>query len=201
MTKTEQHKLWRERNRIWYTRKCPICNREFTTYLPNKNFCSSACRAKSKNKSYIVALYGEEYYYNNVYLPWKLANDKRQQNSGYMEKRSKLSSISRKKGYELHPERKNHDIEVSHLGAKSHKQRWKEYSYEYEKIENYEKAKAANFKGWHCHHRLELHPDGSIRFTKESLIKLDLYTNRPASELIFLTSKEHTKLHGKNRHE
>ena len=201
MNKTEQHKAWREKKRIWYTRKCPICDREFTTYLPNKNFCSSACRTKSKNKSYIVALYGEEYYYNNVYLPWKLANDKRQQNPGYMEMRTKLSIISRKKGYELHPERKTRDIKLSHLGVRSHKHRWKEYSYEYEKIENYEQAKADNFKGWHCHHRLELHPDGSIRFTKESLIKLDLYTNRPANELIFLTSKEHTKMHGKNRHE
>lgn len=80
-----------------------------------------------------------------------------------------------------------------------HRKRWTVYSKDYEHIENYEKAKADNFKGWHCHHRLELHPDGSIRFTRESLVKLDLYINRPASELIFLTAKEHTKLHGANR--
>lgn len=62
-------------------------------------------------------------------------------------------------------------------------------------IENYEKAKADNFKGWDCHHRLELHPDGSLRFTRESLIKLDLYLNRPAQELIFLKHDEHARIH------
>lgn len=200
MSTAEQNRLRRARNRVWYTRKCPICNKEFVTYFSNKNFCSPVCRVKSKNKAYIVNLYGEEYYHNNVYIPWKLANDKRQEDPNYMKKRYELSYISKKKSYKQHPERKIRDIEQFHSGAKSHKQRWKEYSYEYELIENYDKAKADNFKGWHCHHRLELHQDGSIRFTKESLIKLDLYTNRPASELIFLTSKEHTKMHGKNRH-
>ena len=66
---------------------------------------------------------------------------------------------------------------------------------EYELIENYELAKADNFIGWDCHHRLELHPDGSLRFTRESLKKLDLYVNRPASELIFLTHSEHARIH------
>lgn len=28
---------------------------------------------------------------------------------------------------------------------------------DYENIENYEKAKADNFKNWECHHRLETH--------------------------------------------
>ena len=72
---------------------------------------------------------------------------------------------------------------------------------EWELIENYELAKADNFKGWDCHHRLELHPDGSLRFTKDSLKKLDLYVNRPASELIFLTHSEHAKLHSKSKKE
>ena len=67
---------------------------------------------------------------------------------------------------------------------------------EWESIENYEKAKNDNFKYWDCHHRLELHPDGSLRYTKDSLIKLDLYFNRPAQELIFLRHDEHAKLHG-----
>lgn len=62
-------------------------------------------------------------------------------------------------------------------------------------IENYELAKADNFKGWDCHHRLELHPDNSVRFTKKSLQDLNLYYNRPASELIFLTHADHTRIH------
>ena len=66
---------------------------------------------------------------------------------------------------------------------------------EYELIENYELAKADNFKEWHCHHRLELHPDFSIRYTVNSLKKLGLYFNRPARELIFLTNSEHARRH------
>ena len=71
---------------------------------------------------------------------------------------------------------------------------------DYEKIENYEEALKDENTIWHIHHRLELHPDGSVRFTKESLIKLDLYFNRPAEELILLTPKQHLGLHknGKN---
>ena len=62
------------------------------------------------------------------------------------------------------------------------------------KIENYEEAKA-DTETWDCHHKLELHPDHSVRFTRASLKKLDLYYNRPASELIFLTKTEHRRLH------
>jgi hypothetical protein len=72
---------------------------------------------------------------------------------------------------------------------------------EYELIENYEQAKADNFKGWDCHHRLELHPDCSLRFTRKSLQKLDLYLNRPASELIFLTHSEHARIHNISKKE
>ena len=65
----------------------------------------------------------------------------------------------------------------------------------YEDIENYEKAKADNFKGWHCHHRLETHtPDGKRRevdIHMEELKALGMYYNRPAEELIFLTTREH----------
>lgn len=66
-------------------------------------------------------------------------------------------------------------------------------------IENYELAKADNFKGWDCHHRLELHPDYSVRFNKKSLQDLDLYYNRPANELIFLTHAEHARIHSIGR--
>ena len=37
------------------------------------------------------------------------------------------------------------------------KHNFKLYCKDYENIENYEKAKADNFIGWHCHHRLETH--------------------------------------------
>lgn len=64
-----------------------------------------------------------------------------------------------------------------------------------EEVENFEKAKAANFIGWHCHHRLETHfPNGErreVNISMDELITLDMYYDRPAEELIFLTVKEH----------
>ena len=66
---------------------------------------------------------------------------------------------------------------------------------EYTNIENYYRAKKDNFKGWHCHHRLETHnSDGERRLvdiTQKELKALGMYYNRPAEELIFLTSREH----------
>lgn len=74
---------------------------------------------------------------------------------------------------------------------------------DYENIENYWKAKADNFVGWVCHHRLETHTsDGERRLvdiTVEELIALGTYYNRPASELIFMTKSEHGSLHQKGK--
>lgn len=84
---------------------------------------------------------------------------------------------------------------------------YKHYCDDIENVENYEKAKADNFIGWHCHHRLETHnSDGERRIvdiTREELKALDMYWHRPSSELIFLTKGEHTGLHnvGKNHSE
>ena len=76
---------------------------------------------------------------------------------------------------------------------------YKQYCKDFENIENYEKAKADNFKNWHCHHRLETHnSDGERRLvdiTRRELLALDMYYNRPSSELIFLTRSEHKSLH------
>ena len=76
---------------------------------------------------------------------------------------------------------------------------YKRFCEEPEKIENYQKALADNFKGWECHHRLETHtPDGERRdvdISHKELIALGMYWYRPADELIFLTSREHHALH------
>ena len=76
---------------------------------------------------------------------------------------------------------------------------YKQYCKEYENIENYEKAKADNFKCWCCHHRLETHnSDGERRLvdiTRKELIALGMYYNRSASELIFMKRSEHSSLH------
>ena len=82
--------------------------------------------------------------------------------------------------------------------------RYKQYCKDYENIENYQKAKADDFKGWHCHHRLETHnSDGERRLVDiaaAELKSLDMYWHRPAEELIFLTVKEHKQLHMKGKH-
>lgn len=57
-------------------------------------------------------------------------------------------------------------------------------------IENYDKA-IIDKEMWECHHRLET----DLGLSKEELIDLRLYANRPASELIFLTRSEHKALH------
>ena len=79
--------------------------------------------------------------------------------------------------------------------------RYKLYCKKYQDIENYEKALKDNFKGWHCHHRLETHnSDGERRLVNISaaeLLALGMYYNRPAEELIFLTASEHHSLHNK----
>ena len=62
-------------------------------------------------------------------------------------------------------------------------------------IENYDKAINDNTQIWDCHHRLET----DMNMLVEDLKEMDLYYNRPASELIFLTSIEHIKLHAHNK--
>ena len=57
-------------------------------------------------------------------------------------------------------------------------------------IENYEIAVSSKTI-YDCHHRREI--DDNLSRTE--LIKLDLYYNRPASELVFIEHREHQKLH------
>ena len=64
-------------------------------------------------------------------------------------------------------------------------------------IENYELAVNDNTQTWCCHHRAEILPCG--RYKAKHLIKNDLYFNRPASELIFLTRAQHNQVHTKGR--
>lgn len=81
---------------------------------------------------------------------------------------------------------------------------FKYYCKDYENIENYEKALKDNFKGWNCHHRLETHnSDGERRLVDISaaeLIALGMYYNRPANELLFMTTSEHKTLHMKGKY-
>ena len=64
-------------------------------------------------------------------------------------------------------------------------------------IENYELAKADNFKGWVIHHRLELTLDNNFAHNKEDLIRMDMYFHRPYYELIYMKVADHQSLHMK----
>ncbi len=68
------------------------------------------------------------------------------------------------------------------------------------KIENYDKAFSDPTQTWDIHHRLELTLEGEYAHSKEDLIRMNMYYQRPYYELIFLTPTEHRRLHaeGKN---
>lgn len=58
-------------------------------------------------------------------------------------------------------------------------------------IENYDKAINDKKQMWQCHHRLEI----DLNVSANELRKRNLFYNRPASELIYLTRHEHQSLH------
>lgn len=64
-------------------------------------------------------------------------------------------------------------------------------------IENYEQAIQDKDKTWDIHHRLEIQEDKIL--SRQELKDMDLYYNRPANELIFITHGNHTKLHNSNQ--
>lgn len=127
---------------------------------------------------------------------------------------SKLEN--QKQYYQQHKdEKKQYQKEYQKQKREQHREEYNKYYKEYmrkynrmfaycipeqiEQTENYELAKTDNFNGWHIHHRLETHnSDGEkrlINISVEELIALEMYYNRPANELIFLTASEHRKLH------
>lgn len=67
-------------------------------------------------------------------------------------------------------------------------------------IENYELAKADNFRGWDIHHRLELTINDEYAHSKDELIRLNMYYDRPYFELIWLPGSVHQTLHMKAIH-
>ena len=56
-------------------------------------------------------------------------------------------------------------------------------------IENYEEAFNDKTRRWECHHRRE------TIYSKEGLIEIGEYYDRPAIELIFMLKEEHTRFH------
>jgi len=63
-------------------------------------------------------------------------------------------------------------------------------------IENYQEAVNDTTQTWHCHHRDEIQPDGTVLHINDLMLKGE-YFHIPASKLIFLTKKDHHNLHNK----
>lgn len=61
-------------------------------------------------------------------------------------------------------------------------------------IENYENAINDKTQTWQCHHRRE------TVLSRKDLIEIGEYYNRPACELIFLTTTDHQRLHHLDNH-
>lgn len=70
-------------------------------------------------------------------------------------------------------------------------------------VENYDICISSD-EIYDCHHRLETHNSDGERRTVDLSVRelkaLNMYFNRPASELIFLKHGEHSKLHNKGKH-
>lgn len=62
-----------------------------------------------------------------------------------------------------------------------------------DRIKGYEEAIASSER-YECHHINEL------TFTKDELKKMNMYYNRPASELVLLTISEHRRLQNQCKH-
>lgn len=63
-------------------------------------------------------------------------------------------------------------------------------------IENYDRAVNDTENYWVCHHRKEI----ELNLRKKALKRRKMYYHRPASELIFLTNSEHSKLHAQGQY-
>ena len=144
-------------------------------------------------KQEFIDRYGEAKYEHR-----KARNTARQKERYQNDPEFRESRITRSK--ECKKERYHNDLEFrkSH-NARNNANHMKRYveNGRIDLIENYELAAKDNLDGWNIHHRLELHPDCTVRFTRQSLIKLELYYNRPPAELIWLSHSEHSRMHRK----
>ena len=143
-----------------------------------------------RNKAYFKTRYNDDPEFREAY---KARRKQRYDNDHEFREARKARSKARQK------ERYNNDPEFREA-QKAYMRELYCRAGELERIENYELAKADNFKGWDIHHRLELTLDGEFALTHEQLKMHDMYYNRPYYELIFLTKAEHRRLHKQGTH-
>lgn len=150
-------------------------------------------------KNEFIKRYGKEEYQRRLEYNRKYCQQHREERKQYC-KQYREQHIEEIKQY-----REQHINEMKQYHKQYNREHTQTFAYcipeQIKQIENYKLAKKDNFDGWCIHHRLETHnSDGEKRLvdlSREELIVLDMYYNRPASELIFLTRSEHIKLHNK----
>lgn len=149
-------------------------------------------------KEELINLYGQEWYdrqnkKHKEYYHRRKAKDKEwyenrlaQSNQYYQDNKDTISEKN-KAAYDTH--------KPVILKLRRHQQKLKYcIKSELPNVENYQEAYNDDFIGWDLHHRLE-----EQGYTYKELKKQNLYYDRPASELIFLTHAEHTALHERLR--
>lgn len=144
-------------------------------------------------KEEFIKKYGIEKYQKRLELTREINRKRRLADPEWEKNRSKKKYQKLKEKLKTNPELKT-KLSVERV---RNKQRSYVENGRIDLIENYELAKADNFDGWEIHHKIELHPDGSVRYTSKSLKDIGLYYNRPATELIWMTTFEHNSIHHK----
>lgn len=144
-------------------------------------------------KEEFIKKYGIEKYNRRLELTREINRKRRLADPEWEKNRSKKKYQKLKEKLKTNPELKT-KLSVERV---RNKQRSYVENGRIDLIENYELAKADNFDGWEIHHKIELHPDGSVRYTSKSLKDIGLYYNRPATELIWMTTFEHNSIHHK----
>lgn len=153
-------------------------------------------------KKEFIERYGEEAYQRQLEYKKQWNKQHKEERNEYNKQYNQQHKEEAKQYYQQHKEERKEYM-------KQYQRKYNQmFAYcipeQIEEIENYELAKESNFKGWHIHHRLETNnSDGQRRLvdlSKTELIALDMYYNRPANELVFLTSSEHSKLHRTKQH-
>lgn len=168
----------RKKERPSYFNTCQICGKVFETRIPNETTCSLECKKKRKaiqDKRY------NEVHKGQILLRLKLYRETHQKQIKKYREENKEHNYQVAKKY-------RHEVQFRYCRPE-----------EQIEVENYELAKADNFVGWDRHHRLETHNSDGVKrlisISTEELIALDMYYDRPASELIWLKKAEHKKLH------
>ena len=147
-------------------------------------------------KTELIEKYGIDWYEAHKVKVREQCKARYKSNIEFREHKKKETNTRNKVKNKFRRENEQNYVEYHRIKARE----WKRTQYvkdgRIDLIENYELAKADNFKGWDIHHKLEI-CENYIN-TVADLKMMNLYYDRPAEELIWLKRGEHIKLHKGN---